>query len=374
MSQSFSFRRLGIVLLAMAIGVPGLTLASGRGGPMIQAARPQASQGRQVQAEYEIKERPALLEGWLDTHIHLRAGDGNYASALRSALPTMNAAGVGMALVLPQPFPDVAQNRNQHDYPQFLAAVRESGGRFAFLGGGGSLNGMLGAAHLAGELPPEAIRAFTEQAERIAGDGAAGFGELAIEHLSHFPGHPYEAVPADHPLLLLLADIAARHGMPIDVHMDMLVTDAPLPAGFASPPNPPQLTANLPAFARLLAHNRTTRIVLAHCGWDVTGQWSVPLTRRLLAEHPNLFMSIKIGAQGMRTHSPLTTDGIKPEWLALLQEFPERFVVGSDSFFASAGPGPAINLAGPAALLARLPPELAAQIGYRNARRIYRLP
>lgn len=57
---------------------------------------------------------------------------------------------------------------------------------------------------------------FTED---IAKAGAIGFGEIAIEHLSSGRGaHPYESVPADHPLLFALVDVASRLSMPVDIH------------------------------------------------------------------------------------------------------------------------------------------------------------
>ena len=59
--------------------------------------------------------------------------------------------------------------------------------------------------------------------------GAAGFGEMAAEHFSG--GTPYQFAPPDHPLFLLLADIAARHDVPIDQHMNAVPRDGPS-AGF----------------------------------------------------------------------------------------------------------------------------------------------
>jgi hypothetical protein len=45
----------------------------------------------------------------------------------------------------------------------------------------------------------------------------------------------------------MLADIAAEHGVPIDLHMEAVPEDMALPAGLKSPPNPPQLHANIAA-------------------------------------------------------------------------------------------------------------------------------
>ena len=62
------------------------------------------------------------------------------------------------------------------------------------------------------------------RAEELLRQGVVGFGELSIEHLSlpQSPVKDYEYAPADSPLMLLLADIAAQHNVPIDLHMEAL--------------------------------------------------------------------------------------------------------------------------------------------------------
>jgi len=62
-----------------------------------------------------------------------------------------------------------------------------------------------------GRITERVRRQFEDLANEILRAGAAGFGEISIHHLAHMPAHPYESVPADHPLFLLLADIAGRH-------------------------------------------------------------------------------------------------------------------------------------------------------------------
>lgn len=85
------------------------------------------------------------------------------------------------------------------------------------------------------------LRRFEQAAEAILRGGAAGFGELAAEHFSSRIGsHPYESAPADHPLFLALADIAARADVPIELHMEAVPRDLPFPnPALMGPPNPP---------------------------------------------------------------------------------------------------------------------------------------
>ena len=58
-------------------------------------------------------------------------------------------------------------------------------------------------------------KAFRKKAEELLDAGAVGLGEIAIMHLSLDEGHPYECVAGDHPLLLLLSDIAAERDKPL---------------------------------------------------------------------------------------------------------------------------------------------------------------
>ncbi len=73
---------------------------------------------------------------------------------------------------------------------------------------------------------PEDVRRFQKEAMVIIDSGAVGFGEIAAEHFSSGRGrHRYESTRPDHPLLLVLADIAAQNAMPIDLHMEAVPQD-----------------------------------------------------------------------------------------------------------------------------------------------------
>ena len=145
------------------------------------------------------------------------------------------------------------------------------------------------------------------------------------------------------------------------------------------PPNPPTLRENISGLERLLAHNRDARIVWAHAGWDNTGHRTVALMRRLLETHSNLYMNIKLPIGGKRDdrtppeNQPVDADGrIRPEWLALLQEFPDRFVLGSEAFYGIEAMARSASRA-QSPFIEQLPPDLARKVGHENAARIYRL-
>ena len=314
---------------------------------------------------------------YIDTHAHL---DGrispmatDYEGAVSVALETMNRLGIRKTLVLPPPFS--SGHPHQYDFEDFLAAIGRHPARFGFLGGGGSLNVMIQDAVRAGAVGPEARRRLEARAAEIVRAGAAGLGEITTEHLSLGPGHPYETAPPDHPLLLALADVAARLDVPVDLHMEAVAADMPLPPRLFSPPNPPALRENIAAFERLLGHNRRARIVWAHAGWDNTGHRTLALSRRLLAAHPNLFMSLKIGRESLPDTRPMAGDAIRPEWVELIRAFPDRFVIGSDQFHASPRSPQRWprSAEGPRRLLDQLPDDVARLVAEDNAIRIYRL-
>jgi Amidohydrolase/EF hand len=322
---------------------------------------------------------------WVDTHVHLRRGNRTYEAALDHAVELMNGANLRSAVVMPPPFPSSGRAQNRYDAPELSRLTKAFPGRFIFLGGGSLINGIIEST------PPdqvtEAIRAdFAGKAASILDAGARGFGEMGMMHMGHFPGHPSYWVSPDHPLFLLLADIAGARRAIIDVHMDVVERDAATPKKLARGNNPPQMKANIAAFERFVAHNRDARIILAHAGWDVTGQWSAALSRRLLEAHPNLYFSLKTTTKGASGENRLMTGSspatVAAAWLTVLEDFPDRFVIGSDSFFAAANakggaPGGMTQFHGDysiAALLAALPQDLARRIASENALALYGTP
>lgn len=318
----------------------------------------------------DVVERTVQAETQLiiDTHAHIvRSVRGNPGRMASAALSAMDENRVTLTILLPPPFPDF--HKGKYGRREIAPLVRDNPSRFAFVAGGESLNGLIHAVD-PDRVTPKAIQDFEEEAEAIVKTGAVGFGEITAEHFSSGRGgHPYESTRPDHPLLLALADIAAKHGMPIDLHMEAVPQDMAFPRKTGGA-NPAQLRENISGLERLLVHNRGARIVWAHAGWDLTGERTVPLMRTLLAKHTNLYMSVKIDPTGSPRTSPFAPDGgVKPDWLALLSAFPDRFVIGSDQFFDE----DITRLAAVRRFVDALPADVAPAIARRNAERIYKL-
>ncbi len=302
----------------------------------------------------------------MDVHAHLDPADPEHS--IQAALQAMAGENAEKIVFMPPPF--TADDPGRYDADLILPSLKGHVDKLAVLGGGGTLNAMILQSVRSRDAGREARRKFKQQAEELLREGAAGFGEMAAEH---FPGAtPYQSAPPDHPLFLLLADIAAEHGVPIDLHMEAVPQSMPLPAELKSP-GPRQVQANIAAFERLLKHNRRARIIWAHAAWDNTGYRTPELCRRLLAAHPNLYMELKIDPLKPGKNSPLAEGAsgtIKPEWLQLFQDFPDRFVVGSDQHYPEPPSGlqrwQAVVL-----LLNQLSPGLRQKVGMENASSLY---
>ena len=148
---------------------------------------------------------------WVDVHMHLIGGRGDFGGAVENAVRTMDRFGIATAIILPPP--QVDSQPSTHDHTSYASALRRHPGRFAFLGGGGTVNATIDRYAAPAHVTEQVKRDFAATAERILAAGASGFGEIASLHISATLGHPYEFVPADHPLLLVLAEVAARRGV-----------------------------------------------------------------------------------------------------------------------------------------------------------------
>ncbi len=309
---------------------------------------------------------------FVDVHTHLDPADidASVQTALRM-MPKENAARI---LFLASPSTFSMDPKDRFDSELLLSATKKYPGKFGVLGGGGTLNAMIQEAVGSGDAGPAVQKKFKDRAEDIIRQGALGFGEMTAEH---FPtSTPYQYAPADHPLFLMLADIAAAHDVPIDLHIEAVPQDMPLPSHLKSPPNPPRLHANIAAFERLLAHNPRAKIIWDHAGWDNTGFRTPELCRRLLQAHANLYMELKLDPQDVEMNPPLVNGAsgpIKPEWLKLFEDFPDRFIIGSDQHYPMPNQPGTQRWQEVVLLFNQLPADLRSKFGTGNAAHIYHL-
>jgi len=111
---------------------------------------------------------------------------------------------------------------------------------------------------------------------------------------------------------------------------------------------------------------------------DTTGQRTPALTRRLLRFHPNLFISITgIQMQAKRNRLFSFGQGLDPQWRDVIVAFPDRFMIGGDTFFQSDIPWRRMPQFLPLAIrivrAAFLPPDVARKVAFGNAQRVFGL-
>ncbi len=330
-------------------------------------------------------QKPALVRNSqpaIDVHTHIHAHPNSsreerqhydYAAAADAAISEMDKNNVRISIIMPPP----GVMEKPDDEQAVIDQMHRFPDRFAALGGGASLNPMIQAT-APDKVTDKIKQQFTSKAENILKHGAAGFGEMATLHFSFFTYHPFEESPPDHPLFLLLADIAASHDVPIDIHNELVLADMDTPAELLkrSERNPPRVKENLKAFERLLSHNEKARIVLSH-SMDSTKGRKASVIRGLLERHPNLFMSLNVmPGFAFPQNMPLKGRGpLAPDWMQLILDYPDRFMIGSDQFFIA--PCPTCKSADVQTPTMRwlsvLPPEVASHVALENPKRIYKI-
>jgi predicted TIM-barrel fold metal-dependent hydrolase len=345
---------------SLSAALSGVGIIVALAAHVLFAGQAQSGMGKQPPGMEPV---PALTP-YVEAHTHFDEHDagGTIRSAL-AALGRQNAAKIFLQMP-----PDTFDHPGHYDAEVILAAAKKYPAKLAVLGGGGTLNAMIQQSVASGDAGPEVQKKFKARAEELLREGVIGFGEMTAEHFDGIT--PYQYAPADHPLFLLIADIGAQHGVPIDLHMEAVVKAMPLPSDLKSPPNAPQLHENIAAFERLLAHNPRAKIIWAHAGTDGTGNRTPDLCRRLLQAHPNLYMEIKTDTQNVGKNYPLADGKIKPEWLKLLVDFSDRFIIGSDQHYPEPK-GPEQRWQTVVLLFNQLPSDVRRKIGTENILHIY---
>ena len=130
-------------------------------------------------------------------------------------------------------------------------------------------------------------------AELATGTAAGPYRGLGEFHL-------YDGANANGPVARQLMQLAERRGLAVLAHVD----DA--------------------AIELLFAHAPKARLVWAHTG---IGGVPVARVRALLKAHPTL-----MGELSYRPGLTRADGGLAPEWKALFADFPERFMIGSDTW------------------------------------------
>lgn len=312
----------------------------------------------------------------IDTHAHFAARKPNdkheYEEIAAKCIEKMNSLGIKKTIIMPHPIG--YGQKMTYTYKDFMDAVKKYPDRFAFMGGGGTLNILLNKDKNNKKISEKQLENFRTVALQIINDKAAGFGEISPEHFSLRKNHPYESFGPDHPYLLLLADISAEYGLPIEIHMEAIPSDMDAPVHLKDTSTPGRLKSNISAFEILLDHNPKAVIVWSHVGWDNSGYRTPELCSMLFDKHPNLYMNIKMGKDSIQDNSFFDRNKkIKKEWLDFFNSYQDRIMFASDQFYGLDEEVNPKRIEVSVELIKQLPDGIVNKITYENAQRIYKL-
>jgi hypothetical protein len=115
---------------------------------------------------------------------------------------------------------------------------------------------------------------------------------------------------------------------------------------------------------------RSVRLIWAHTG---IGGAPVARVRALLQRYPGLMGELSY-RPGLTCHTGKGRTSLCPEWRALLVEFPDRFVIGSDTWINARWQYYEAQMQEYRDWLAELPDSVARKVAWDNAARVFGLP
>lgn len=176
--------------------------------------------------------------------------------------------------------------------------------------------------------------------EMVQRELAAGTDSGPYRGLGEF--HLYDSANANGPVARKLMQLAEARELAVLAHVDDTAIDL------------------------LMAHAPRARLIWAHTG---IGGASVERVRALLRQYPRLMgeLSYRPGLTG-------AGGALSADWKALLTEFPERFLVGSDTWVNARWAGYEALMGDARRWLADLPAPVARRIAWENGARLFGLP
>ena len=112
----------------------------------------------------------------------------------------------------------------------------------------------------------------------------------------------------------------------------------------------------------LMRHNPRAKVIWAHTGFGLSSD----RVSAMLAKYPKLWGELSYRSGIIDGSGKLT-----PEWRALFERYPDRFLLGSDTWVPERWASYGEIMAGYRGWLAQLPPPVAKQIAHGNARGLF---
>lgn len=210
-----------------------------------------------------------------------------------------------------------------------------------------------------GLLDPESIafKEMFEVADELLRERRAyGFGELHIDNSKSFSSYQFaRRIPFDNPVMRQIYTLANQHGAFVQIHMQA---------------DHPENMAALESYLRAFPKAKT---VLSH-GLGYSKQ---PMLRALLGRYPNLFLELsrKGGTLNEKEAARVFSREGAPKdfWLKTIEEYPDRFMVGSDTHSPDEYKYDEVMQEFRTSLFPFLKPATLKLVAYGNAIREFRL-
>jgi len=297
-----------------------------------------------------------------DTHTHLAPLGGRPTDA-NAVVVAMREADVARVVLLPPP--NAAKMAGiQSSLAQMQALRQSSAGAVLAMCGSDYLTDWMNAAAQRHRLP-DGIDSQMGRLERDLKSGAcAGVGEIGVRHYAKAAGEQVIDLPAGYPPLLTLAETVARANALLDIH--------------AEPVEPKGTRHDAEAFgtvAAMFARAPNLRLIYSH-----TAMTNPHNARALLQAFPTLMMNVNFGKHTSGVVDWENLEGVTNEggelyadWAALFEDMPDRFMVGTDTFFsrANAAKHYAHKIKQVRRALGSLSGNAAKRIAYDNAERVF---
>ena len=119
--------------------------------------------------------------------------------------------------------------------------------------------------------------------------------------------------------------------------------------------------ADANAVVRIFSQNPEARVLWAHAGFERPDVIAATLDR-----YPTLWADLAF------RYEPARAGSVAPDWRVLFERFPDRFMVGTDTYTPERWSDVTEHADWARGWLAQLPPELAHRIAYGNAETLLR--
>jgi predicted TIM-barrel fold metal-dependent hydrolase len=187
-------------------------------------------------------------------------------------------------------------------------------------------------------------KALLDQLDRLLATGQfKGIGEINVTHFPS-PGFPETDFNPAGAMTKGILQLARKHRVPVMLHVEW---------------------TRMSELSVLLAEFHDVPVIWAHGGYT-----PLFIARRMLQRHPNLYYELSARTWPRHPRSPdytILRDGVNvwPEWLELIEQQPQRFLVGTDASHRSPAME-AMKFESVQNFLRQLSPRARQQVGREN--------